>query len=133
MSSRKVALIGHSASGKSSCLLQLGVDRNTAEMEAVFGRQAPSLERTLDWLATENKTMSVVVIHPHEELLRDLSHAKMAGRNEGQFSRIHFIYLFKPKARLERHLARPTASKRRRDSASQKEKLESYFRLHTFF
>src|SRR6516162_11580770 len=100
MPSRNIALIGHSASGKSSCLLRLGADRNAAEMEAVFGRRQPSLERVLDWLATEHKALSVVVIHPHEELLQDLCRAKMKGRSEGQFSRIHFVYLFKPKARL---------------------------------
>ena len=53
MSVRRLALIGHSGAGKSSCLVALGIDGKAADMDAVLGtRESPPLETALNWLAS---------------------------------------------------------------------------------
>jgi threonine synthase len=122
MIGRRIALIGYSGAGKSSCLF----DRETADMDAVLGiRQPPSLEVALDWL-TNPLTPSIVVVSNHEEMLKRMREAKKAGLYPEKFSAVCFVYLKTPKVELESYLKKQTAEGYRRDVAAQRYTLDHY-------
>jgi hypothetical protein len=126
---RRVALVGHSGAGKSACLEHLGIDRATADMDAVFGTQAeemPQLEAALAWLADGTTERPIVVVSNHERLLRAMPEAKCGGRHREEFARILFLYLHKQRDRLQRHLARPIDGGRRRPLDAQRYTLGMY-------
>lgn len=95
MTQRTIALIGHSGAGKSVCLKTL------AEMDMALGTgKSPSLDEALNWIL---RALPVIVVSVHMDMLREMSAAKGRGRSE-EFSKMLFVYLYKDKVRLERHL-----------------------------
>lgn len=131
---RRVAIIGHSGTGKSACLLTLGIDPKTADMDAVLGTgQCPTLASALGWLAVDGGVPELVVVSNHERMLLEMRQAKLAGRHVGAFSTIRFVYLHKPKDELREHLAKPTAGGWNREPAGVQYTLDHYDRLHHLF
>ena len=131
MGIRRVAIIGHSGAGKSTCLLALGVDRKLGDMDAVF-RTQQSLEKALNWLAADAKPFFVVVSN-HEQMLIAMLKAKLEGEYPELFDAIHFVYLRKPKDQLQAHLALPSAGGNIRDESSQRYTLDTYERFDAMF
>ena len=66
--SARIAIIGHSAAGKSSCLDALGY-RKSGDMDEALGvAEAPSVETFRAWL-TAKETPAVVVLGIHANML----------------------------------------------------------------
>jgi hypothetical protein len=107
MCKQKIALIGHSGSGKSSCLIALGIPQELAEMDQgpIGTKVSPSVEVSLDWI--EKTKQPVVVVGVHRELLKSLGDRI----DEIRLSHpgIRFVYLRKPKAELEINLHQKAA------------------------
>ena len=134
MGVRRFALIGHSGVGKSSCLLALGIDRNTADMDAVLGTQhSPSMGTALGWLTGEGSTPSIVVVSNHEQMLTAMQQAKLALQQREQFSAVCFVYLRKSKDQLREHLALPSAGGRSREPTGRQYTLDNYERFDQLF
>jgi hypothetical protein len=122
---RKIALIGHSGAGKSACLKELGIDRNRADMDMALGTvPAPSLAQAAQWLVSTEDPIMAVSNHP--TLLDDMRQAKRRGEQEELFRCALFVYLRKPKNRLERHLKKPRPDEPVRPLPEQRFTLDSY-------
>ena len=131
---RRIALIGHSGAGKSSCLLSLGIDRKLADMDTVLGKkQSPPLEAALGWLALDMLVPVIVVVSNHEQMLLEMRKAKLDGQYSEQFAAIRFVYLHKSKQQLQAHLTLPTAGGQIRRQSDQKYTLDHYQRFHALF
>ncbi|HLW67991.1 MAG TPA: hypothetical protein VKS79_21920 [Gemmataceae bacterium] len=132
---RRISLIGHSGAGKTDCLLQLGADRQLAEMDSALGvTQSPSFLTALQWLVETTASEPVVVVSCHEEMLKAMQRAKSAGELREYFSRLYFVYLWKQKDRLTRHLEKTHAgSSQYRDTSSKRYTLAAYERFHQMF
>lgn len=101
---RRVAIIGHSASGKSSCLKELKIDRGLADMDCRFGTSdIPLLQKVLDYLVSVD-TPPIVAVSNHRDLLAKLCCAKHSQSYRDTFQSIHFVYLKKAKEKLSEHL-----------------------------
>lgn len=125
MVAKRFVLIGHSGSGKSSCLLALGADLESADMDNVFGtKRPPSLGAALDWLT--GAAPPIVAVCNHEQTLRELLQAKLAGMYAAQFASVCFVYLRKPKLQLQAHLFLPKACGRHRHPAGLQYTLDHY-------
>lgn len=134
MGAKRVALIGHSGAGKSSCLTALGLDRKTADMDAVLGTaHSPSLELALDWLVGTGSTPDIVVVSNHEQMLIAMRTAKVAGLHAEKFSVVCFVYLRKPKDQLQAHLKLPTAGGSIRKEDGQRYTIDTYERFDHMF
>lgn len=130
----KIALMGHSGAGKSACLLQLGIDQNRADMDVALGAQcSPPLVTALQWLTDGTQGEGLVVISNHEEMLKTMQRAKANGEFPNYFNRLCLVYLWKPKGRLARHLARPNSGCHLRDHPSQRYTLDNYDRFHVMY
>ena len=94
-----IALIGHSAAGKSSCLRYMNSEAN-ADMDVALGTtKSPALETAIGWMIEECRP-PVIAVSNHEEMVKALHAAKACGSHTTLLSRIHFVYLHKPKDRL---------------------------------
>lgn len=97
-----IALIGHSAAGKSSCLTRLGIELE-ADMDVALGTSAsPPMITAMEWITSTDRP-SIVVVSNHEEMLKAMHRAKLNHEHSVLFDAIHFVYLRKPKDRLARH------------------------------
>jgi hypothetical protein len=115
-------------------LVALGLDFDRADMDAVLGvTQSPPLLSALDWLAGSTPAPGVVVVSNHEELLKQMRAAKLAGQHPEKFAAVYFVYLRKPKAQLQSHLRLPTAGGVRRPDADQQYTLDHYERFDALF
>src|SRR5579862_5390358 len=130
MAARRVALIGHSGAGKSSCLSIMGLDCNVADMDAVF-KQLPSLAEALGWLASEKPQSGVVVVSNYEQMLKGIVAAKQAGLYPSQFSRVHFVYLHWPLEELRKNLTRLSASGSSREPKGVEYTIAHYESFHS--
>jgi hypothetical protein len=102
----KVALIGHSASGKTSTLEALGIDPIRGDMDHAVGIYAsPDVEDALDWMV-HPETPQVLAVSNFIELMWHLQSAKRKGRYQDHFARVFWVYLRKSRRRLVPHLAR---------------------------
>ena len=105
---RKIALIGHSGSGKSACLIELSkthtdIDSVIAEMDRSLGtNDSPSMAKAFQWI-TENKS-PVVAVGVHFELFKAIANFK---NNGNTIDNICFVYLRKIKSDLASHLKLP--------------------------
>ncbi len=127
-----VALIGHSAAGKSSCLSVLNSDPD-ADMDVALGTtKSPALETAIGWMIDECRP-PVIAVSNHEVMLEALHAAKVCGSHTTQLSHIHFVYLHKPKDRLARHLSRTTPGGSNRPQAAQDYTVSEYERFHKMF
>jgi hypothetical protein len=127
-----IALIGHSAAGKSSCLRFMNSEAN-ADMDVALGTtKSPALETASRWMIDECRP-PVIAVSNHEEMLKALHAAKACGSHPTLLSRIYFVYLHKPKDRLARHLARATHGGSIRPQLAQNYTLSAYERFHEMF
>jgi hypothetical protein len=127
-----IVLIGHSAAGKSSCLRYMKSEAN-ADMDVALGTtKSPSLETAIGWMIDESRP-PVIAVSNHEVMLEALHAAKVCGSHTTQLSRIHFVYLHKPKDRLARHLSRTTPGGSNRPQLAQHYTLSEYERFHKMF
>jgi ATPase subunit of ABC transporter with duplicated ATPase domains len=114
-SSRKVALVGHSGVGKSSCLRAAN---GTADGEMDIGLGTPissPLEVAMKWITDNDEPMIVVSVH--RELLKDLAHAKERGAHPKFFDMVLFVYLaISDNAKWEQRLRCQSAEKPRTES-----------------
>ena len=132
MAAKRFALIGHSGAGKAACLLVLGTDLESADMDNVFGtKRPPSLGAVLDWLS--GASSPVVAVCNHEQTLRELLQAKLAGMYAAKFTSVCFVYLRKSKLELQAHLSLPKACGRHRDPAGRQYTLDHYELLDGFY
>ncbi|MEI6647972.1 MAG: hypothetical protein WCP12_18185 [bacterium] len=131
-SSKTVALVGHSAAGKSACLAYMNVN-SAADMDLALGiHKAPSLATVLSWLADTSRP-PIVIVSNHEKMLKAIHAAKLSGEYANLFNRILFVYLCKPKERLKRHLSKPTAEGILRPFEHQEYTLNHYDHFHRLF
>ena len=127
-----IALIGHSAAGKSSCLRYMNSEAN-ADMDVALGTtKSPTLETAIRWMIEECRPPMIAVSN-HEEMLKALHAAKACGSHTTFLSRIYFVYLHKPIDRLARHLARATPGGSIRPQLAQHYTLSEYERFHKMF
>ena len=64
-----IALIGHSAAGKSQCLKLLKLDRQAADMDVAWRiKKSPTFDQCMDWL-TDKSRPPVVVVSNHEDIV----------------------------------------------------------------
>jgi hypothetical protein len=134
MYAKKLALIGHSGTGKTSCLVQLGFDLHRADMDIALGTtRSPPLADALRWLTGATDGQIIVVVSNHEQMLTAMQRAKVTGEFADSFARLCFVYLWKPKDRLARHLARPQPGGSLRPPASQRYTIDNYDRFHAMF
>ena len=132
IASKTVALVGHSAAGKSACLSYINASPD-ADMDIALGtHKSPNLATALKWLADASRP-AIVVVSNHEEMLKAMHAAKLSGEYLNEFGSIHFVYLCKPKDRLKRHLSKPTAGGSSRPSDHQEYTLRHYDRFHRLF
>jgi hypothetical protein len=123
----RIALIGHSAAGKSSCLSELGIPLSEADMDAALGTdRCPSLTKGMKWLVEDSKEQPIVVVSNHEALLKDMCSAKGDGAQSDCFNSLCIVYLRQPKDRLATQLATPGTGGRTRDLRSQRYTLDNY-------
>ena len=127
-----IALVGHSAAGKSSCLKHLNTAPD-ADMDVALGTtESPGLEKALLWMADESRP-AVIAVSNHEVMLKALHAAKVGGSHKTMLSRIRFVYIHKPKDRLARHLSRETPEGSLRPKPAQGYTLAEYNRFHKMF
>jgi len=127
-----IALVGHSAAGKSSCLKHLNTAPD-ADMDVALGTtESPGLEKALLWMADESRP-AVIAVSNHQVMLKALHAAKVSGSHAARLSQIRFVYLHKPKDRLARHLSRATAGDSFRPKLAQEYTLAEYERFHKMF
>lgn len=128
ITTKTVALIGHSAAGKSSCLAS-----SDADMDVALGtHEPPSLDKMLNWLTAPSRP-AIVAVSIFEERLKALCSAKLSGKYPEKFGTIHFVYLCKSKECLKRDLSKPTASGFIRPLVDQEYTLTTYDRFHSLF
>ena len=77
--------------------------------------------------------MSATISLTESQMLTALRAAKLSGEYSSQISAIYFLYLCKPKQRLQRHLQRCTAGGSHRPADHQISILEHYDRFHKLF
>ncbi|HWW01286.1 MAG TPA: hypothetical protein VNZ64_16435 [Candidatus Acidoferrum sp.] len=95
--SARIALIGHSAAGKSSCIEKLGFSRELADMDRALGvRVAPPVSEFRDWLSAKD-TPAVIALSIHPPMLD--AYYK-AARELG----VLLVYLFKSRERIKEHV-----------------------------
>jgi hypothetical protein len=101
MNEEHFALIGHSGSGKSSCLRALGISQDVAEMDRGLGVAAsPPAEVALEWIVKTKQPVAVVGVH--RELLKTIG--QRIEEIRASYPKIRFVYLRKTKAELEANL-----------------------------
>lgn len=101
MRKKKMALIGSSAVGKSTCCKQLEQVAGASSMDKQFGKNCTTLVEAIDWI--ENGTVELVVdVSAHENLFAQIFHARRSC--SGQLNNILFVHLYcsVPGIRLER-------------------------------
>ena len=125
-----VVLIGHPASGKSSVLRQLRIDRSQGDIDVALRGPDPGWEKTLNWLC--ESTLPVVVGGAHASL-EDLGRIKQRGEHAKKFANLRFVYLHKLLEELVRDLRLQMAEGTLRDTASQAWTPELYDRFHRIF
>ena len=92
-----IALIGHSAAGKSSCIEELGFSRELGDMDRALGvKVAPSVSEFRDWLSAK-ETPAVVALSIHTPMLD-------AYYKAAQELRVLLVYLFKRQDRIAEHV-----------------------------
>jgi hypothetical protein len=112
MARRKIALIGNSGSGRSSCVRLVGGDLSVAEMDRHFDtRVSPPYEQALAWMLDRTPGQDVLDTSTHLKMLGDMADAKRRGRHAELFEQVLFVYLInadpdKRKQFLERPNAR---------------------------
>ena len=132
IATKTVALVGHSAAGKSSCVTYINANSD-ADMDVTLGtRELPNHVTALKWLSDPSRP-AIVAVSNHEEMLKAMNYAKLSGECPKEFGSIHFVYLHKPKDRLKRHLAKETAGGASRPLDHQEYTLEHYDRFHRLF
>lgn len=88
---RKLALIGASGAGKSTCLQELGQDPATCEMDRGLDTSSPqSMQKMLDWI--RQCPAPVVAVSVHRVGLTEMVHCKAKGDLQS-FEQIIFVYL----------------------------------------
>ena len=128
-----IALIGHSAAGKSQCLKLLKLDRQAADMDVAWRiKKSPTFDQCMDWL-TDKSRPPVVVVSNHEEKLNALHSAKLSEAATDLFNSIHFVYFKKSKDRLARHLNLLSAGGSVRCEAAKAYTLQHYDRFDSMF
>jgi ATPase subunit of ABC transporter with duplicated ATPase domains len=126
---RRIALIGHSGAGKSTCLRILGYEM-TADMDHGLGTRAcPSLKDALKWIAEQES--KVIVISNHEVMLNQMRDAKAA--KSDLLTGVSFIYLHVPPAELSDYLRKPLESGSARSAAGVNYTINNYSALHTLY
>jgi shikimate kinase len=132
MRSRRVAIIGHSAAGKSASLRQLGIDEHAGDMDRVLGTaDCPPLEEALKWLSGD-ETPAVVAVSNHEEMLKAMQQEKLAGATPS-FANFTMVYLHVPKDKIEERLRQPTDGGHIRESNGVEYTLQHYDCLHELY
>ena len=132
MTSKTVALVGHSAAGKSACLAYIDANPD-ADMDKALGvHKSPDIFTALSWL-TNSMRPPIVIVSNHEKMLTAMHSAKLSGEYSYKFNRIHFVYLCKPKDRLKCHLSKPTAEGIIRPIDHQEYTLNHYDHFHRLF
>jgi hypothetical protein len=107
MSTNRVVLIGHSAAGKSVCIVELGIDRNNADMDVAFKEDdVPALD-ALRWCVSDERP-AVLVAYNRQHRLADMITLKRSGSYADLFAKLQFVYLRKPVTELQHHLSLPT-------------------------
>lgn len=131
MIKRKVALIGHSGAGKSTCVKLLGGRLDVADMDkARFTTWPPSLEEALNWMATNDE--SVLSISVHRDTLVKMAQAKKKGEDV-RFHGLFFLYLYRTEEKLLASLERPTAYGTYRGNGNKAHTLKDYAELDGIF
>jgi shikimate kinase len=131
---RRVALIGHSCAGKTTCLERLGFDPAIADMDKALGLRAcnpgadalKALGKALRWLAARDTPM-VVTVSTVEEMLKLMKDGKMSGKHSEEFGRVVLVYLHHPLNEIREHL------RERRDAEAVGYTIRSYDLFHGLY
>jgi hypothetical protein len=103
-------------------------------MDDVLGtKTCPTLTSALRWLSSDEKVPELVVVSNHEQMLLQMKQAKLSGQYQDQFSKVHLLYLQKPKDSLRQDLEKQTAGGRIREPAGVQYTLHHYERFHIVF
>jgi shikimate kinase len=130
----RIALIGHSGAGKSSCLAELAIVHKRADMDATFRTdRCPSLTDGIQWLVEDSKDQPIVAVSNHEKMLEAMRSAKKRGEHAEFFKSLRFVYLRQPKDRLAMHLAMLGPGGSSRPLRDQNYTLQNYERLHLMY
>ena len=96
LSKKKIALIGASAVGKSSCAQQFEEVAGASSMDKKFGKVAPSLEAAVAWIVSGTSEV-VVDVSAHEDLLFELyDHRRNRVTKPVDLKDILFVHLYCP-------------------------------------
>ncbi len=115
----KVALIGASFSGKSTCARALNSDSNDGDMdlgEGVGAARCPESATMIQWILDRSVAYVAVSVHVEDDGkgLRGLRDLKRE-RADGRLAQIHFVYLIATKedlkVRAREKLGKPTDAK----------------------
>ncbi|MEK6581234.1 MAG: hypothetical protein AAB017_03025 [Nitrospirota bacterium] len=99
---KKIALIGTSAAGKTSCVLELGIDSQKADMDRCLGASIPqSMETMLKWILQSES--NIVNVSVHIDALEKMASVKQ-GQIQCELSEIFFIHLAAPVNVIEERL-----------------------------
>jgi hypothetical protein len=127
MAFRRIALIGHPSSGKTSCLQKLGINPDEGKMEnALSNAQRPQISSLVEWLSGTETDLSIVSISNQHAFIDDLCRKKLNGELADLFTSVFFVYLHKSKERLKQHLLLPLAEGDWRSASDQKYALKTY-------
>lgn len=131
MIKRKVALIGHSGAGKSTCIKLMGGRLDVADMDkARFATLPPSVEEALNWMVTNDE--SILSISVHRDTLFRMTQAKKMG-SDARFHELFFLYLYRAKEKLSASLEKPTAYSTYRDNGNKAHTMKDYAELDRIF
>ncbi len=130
---QKIALIGHSASGKTSTLEALGIDPLQGDMDRALGQtRCPAPPDALRWIVDES-TPRIVTVSNFIKLIRFFNLASRQNRYPEYFERILWVYLRKSRKRLARHLVLPKACGYLRPEADTAIVVDEYGRFSKHF
>src|SRR5258708_28897772 len=104
MTRRKIAIIGTSGAGKSTCVKLLGGDLSVAEMDRHFDTGvSPPYEEVLRWMLERTDGQDVLDMSAHFQMLVDMAAAKRDRRHANRFDQVLFVYLYNLDPEKRRH------------------------------
>ena len=123
-----IALLAHSASGKSALLLFLGIDRYYHDMD-VFMQRNKALSPLNALRAMLPECRGMVCIRNDADFLRQLKKA----RDRGEFSGVEFVYLKRPQCVVYKNFCGANADGLRHRSMAEVDHARLYTRAEVLF
>jgi hypothetical protein len=112
---RKIALIGHSGSGKTTCSTALsGVEMDLGLFPP---NRPPTINEMVNWMKAQ--TRHLIVVGVHKETLKEMADAKQNGDYFEFFEKFMFVYFTSSKELLRARLTAQVEKRERNQDSNQ--------------